>query len=150
MALDSAGWTRDYNGALPKTSGNWYAGSLGSYEYTVSDSMYFEICAFGPLLQSESTDIGTGYLYFDAAGGGITKLATNLDSWWKISDLPSPIAGSSKAITCASRSDLIENLWLINQNGQLEQWWLEVTSTGDASSTWNRGRVLILYVLSHD
>lgn len=149
MALDSAGWTRDYNAALPDMSGSWYAGVLGSsgYEWQVSDTMYFEICAWGPLLQSEST--ASGYLYFDAAGGGIQKLGTTLSSWWAIADLPDPVAGSSKAITCASRANQIETLWLINQNGQLEQWWLNATSLegNDSPLAWIRGKILILWLL---
>lgn len=149
MALDSSGWTRDYDRALPAMSGSWYAGILGSYgyEWKVSDTMYFETCAWGPLLQSEST--AAGYIYFDAAGGGIQKLATSQTSWWTIADLPDPVAGSSKAITCAGRGDQIENLWLINENGQLEQWWLNATSAdgSDSSLEWNRGKVLILWFL---
>jgi len=146
MALDSSGWTRDYMAALPAMSGSWYAGVLGSsleYDWEVSDSMYFETCSWGPLLQSESD--AAGYLYFDSAGGGITKLATSLYSWWSIADLPDPVSGSSKAITCASRADQIENLWLINQNGTLEQWWLNATATegDDSPLAWNRGKVLI-------
>lgn len=149
MALNEDGWTRDYERALPKMSSSWYAGVLGSYgyEWKVSDNMYFELCAWGPLRQSETT--ASGYLYFDAAGGGIKKLGTNLDSWWAIADLPNPVAGSSKAITCASRVDQIENLWLLNENGHLEQWWLNATSTDgyDSPSEWNRGKVSILQFL---
>jgi hypothetical protein len=147
MALDSSGWTREYDASLPEMSGNWYAGILGSYgyEWEVSDTMYFETCSWGPLLQSEST--AAGYLYFDAAGGGITKLGTTLTSWWTIADLPDPVTGSSKAITCAGRGDQIENLWLINQNGQLEQWWLNATAVdgNDSPLAWNRGKFLILW-----
>jgi hypothetical protein len=146
MALDESGWTRDYNRALPQMSGSWYAGVLGSsgYQWEVSDTLYFEDCAWGPLLPSEST--AAGYLYFDAAGGGIKKLGTSLDSWWLIADLPDPVAGSSRAITCAGRIDLIESLWLINENGQLEQWWLNATTINDNDSplAWNRGMFLIL------
>jgi hypothetical protein len=148
MNLDSAGWTRDYNEALPPMSGSWYAGVLGSsgYEWEVSDTLYFEACSWGPLVQSES--LAAGYLYFDAAGGGIKKIGTIFSSWWAIADLPDPVAGSSKAITCAGKGDQIENLWLINQNGQLEQWWLNATTAGydDSPLFWNQGKVLILWL----
>lgn len=142
MALDSSGWTRDYDRSLPKMSGSWYAGTLGSsgYKWEVADTMYFEACAWGPLLQSETT--AAGYLYFDAKGGGITKLGRTLTSWWMVTDLPNPVSASSKAITCAGKGDQIENLWLINQNGQLEQWWLNATAVGgdDSPLVWNQGK----------
>ena len=140
--IDASGWTQDYDRALPNFSGSWYTGPLGSYEYKVSDAMYFETCAWGPLLKSESE--AAGYLYFDAAVGGIQKIATDFDSWWTISDLPNPISGSSRAITCEGRGDQVENLWLINEAGELEQWWLNVTAAEFDTSmmVWSRGRSL--------
>lgn len=147
IALDTAGWTQDYDRALPNFSGSWYTGSLGSYKYKVSDTMYFETCAWGPLLKSESE--AAGYIYLDAADGGIKKIGTDFDSWWKISDLPDPITGSNRAITCAGRGDQVENLWLINEAGQLEQWWLNVTAAEYDTSwlVWSRGRFLF-YLIS--
>jgi hypothetical protein len=155
MALDSSGWTQEYDASLPPMTGNWYAGTLGSsgYEWQVSDTMYFEVCAWGPLLQSETE--ASGYLYFDNADGGITKLGANLNDWWTIADLPDPVAGSNKAVTCAGRGDQIENLWLINENGLLEQWWLNATAVNEnkyynSSYEWNQGKslVVLLFVAS--
>lgn len=147
IALDTAGWTQDFDGKLPNFSGSWYTGSLGSYGYNVSDTLYFETCAWGPLLKSESE--AAGYIYLDAAGGGIRKLGTDFDSWWKISDLPDPVTGSSRAITCAGKGDQVENLWLINEAGQLEQWWLNVTAAelGTSRMLWSRGKSLFSLVL---
>jgi hypothetical protein len=81
-------------------------------------------------------------MYFDTATGGITKLDWFYSDSWQISnDLPGLVSTSSKAIECViqsgdSQNIFIENLWIVNTSGELEQWWLNDSLT---NSTWNRG-----------
>ena len=117
----------------------WTTAGLGSYGFKVADSLYQRACTFG---YNDGLSSSSSYLYFDTATGGITKLDWFYSDSWQISnDLPELVSTSSKAIECViqsgeSQNIFIENLWIVNTSGELEQWWLNDSLT---NSTWNRG-----------
>jgi hypothetical protein len=119
-------------------SSGWVDGSLGSYGYKASSTLYQESCTWsGTYNATESTP--NAYLYFDSAFGGMQNLGWFYDDTWEILyDLPSAVSGANKAIECTPTDNALVDVWVVNE-GQLQQWSYNGQITG---STWNQGQSL--------
>ena len=84
-------------------------------------------------------------VYFDSDTGGIAKIAwwSNTDTWQMNYDLPEVGSSSNKAVECTTKNDGIENLWIVNDSGAVEQWWFDASITNSNASQshdWHRGQ----------
>jgi hypothetical protein len=105
-------------------SSGWTKGILGSYGFKASSAAYTQSCTWS----SNVTEYGADtYLYFDSAAGTITKLGYYQvnNSWVQFHDMPTAFSGSNLAMECTDLSDAIENMWVINAAGELQQWWIQ-------------------------
>jgi hypothetical protein len=94
-------------------SSGWVAGSLGSYSYKASNTLYQQCCSWDENVTEATAD---SYLYFDSASGGMQKLGWFYnDTRVVLHDLPASISTAHKAMECTVQPDPnLETLWLVN------------------------------------
>lgn len=113
----------------------WFPSPINSLNLAVSDSMFVRSCAptDSYLYPQSPADM---YLYYGSTDGTIQKYAswsnsTNGPTWQAQHDLP-PIQ-AARGLACQI-SNGIENLWIINAQGFIEQWWR------GKNAIWAKGR----------
>jgi hypothetical protein len=154
ISFDSADYdycTNTDAGEIASLSGtNWTVGPLGSYQFKTSASLYLTSCPHYPTVNitwddyaytwvynytASSDDV---YLYYDSDAGTISHIAydTSTNLWRTISDITLRSSASNTAMDCTIRSDGIGSIWVLAQNGTIQQWW---TDTNANQSAWNTG-----------
>ncbi|KAH8646935.1 hypothetical protein BGZ60DRAFT_535454 [Tricladium varicosporioides] len=109
--------------ASSTSSNTWAVGSLSALNIEVSNSMFLRACTPWPTNRDYGDTAADLYIYYSSSDGSVKGLA-----WWKAKPLEwitlkdTPQSSSYGSVECQNDFGSTENMWLVNENSQLEQW----------------------------
>ncbi|OCK79171.1 hypothetical protein K432DRAFT_456095 [Lepidopterella palustris CBS 459.81] len=137
-------WTDTASDYMYSNAITWNVGGLGTLNIQVSDQMFLRAC----LPSNMSTDYGDPaadlYLYYSSIEGGIRKIGFwdgTMPAWDWLTDTPTN--RSSGVVECQNDLYGMENMWIVNDQHHLEQWW----HNSSTSTPWEQGIVYSEYTL---
>jgi hypothetical protein len=102
---------------------SWSVGSLSALNIEVSNAMFLRVCTPWATSKDYNSTAADLYLYYSSKGGTLKKLG-----WWKAQPSAWVDLNDSTQVTshgfveCQNDYGSTENMWIVNQNRQLEQW----------------------------